>query len=63
MGSFVGYRYQLAFSEYNCYGPGADTLNRVTWERRLSRQEVKELTSMSFIDSAEWLYSLPYQRF
>ncbi|PKI75073.1 probable pectinesterase 29 [Punica granatum] len=60
---YVGNEHQLTFAEYECYGPGANTGSRVSWESNFSWDQVKQLTEMSFIDSADWLYTIPYQKF
>lgn len=56
-------RNQLTFGEYECYGPGADKSGRVSWVHDFGSTEVEQLTSMSFIDSADWLYTTPFQGF
>ena len=43
------------FSEYGCWGKGADTRERVPWERSLSDEEVKPFLGKNFINGNEWL--------
>lgn len=52
-------RNQLTFAEYGCYGEGAETSSRVSWEKKLSPAMVKQLTSTSFIDTEGWLLNQP----
>lgn len=50
----------ITFSEVNCKGPGADMSHRVQWEKKLSDQEVANLTNpASFIDQEGWLGKQP----
>ncbi|KAH0995938.1 hypothetical protein GBA52_019802 [Prunus armeniaca] len=47
-------------SEVNCKGPGADMSRRVSWEKKLSNEEVAYLTNTtSFIDKEGWLEKQP----
>ncbi|KAL5848591.1 hypothetical protein ACOSQ4_006604 [Xanthoceras sorbifolium] len=55
----AGHEHQLTFAEHGCYGPGSDTSDRVRWEKKLSSDEVKQLTSISFIDNEGWLQKQP----
>lgn len=32
------------YAEYNCFGPGSDTLNRVTWSHQLTEEEASTYT-------------------
>ncbi|KAK4799440.1 hypothetical protein SAY86_024805 [Trapa natans] len=45
----VGKEYQLTLGEYDCYGPGADRSQRVSWEHNYSQSEVQSLTDPGFI--------------
>lgn len=47
----------LEFSEEECRGGGADVSGRAGWERRLSKEEVQRLTSLSYIDQEGWIRS------
>ncbi|KAK4855154.1 hypothetical protein QYF36_004526 [Acer negundo] len=55
----AGREHQITFAEHGCYGPGSDTSNRVTWEKKLSTNQVKKLTSIAFIDTEGWLQKQP----
>ncbi|XP_009796005.1 putative pectinesterase 29 [Nicotiana tabacum] len=57
--SFVGRENQLTFSEENCNGIGSNTTQRVSWEAKLSQQELQQLTSLSFIDNEGWIMKQP----
>ncbi|KAH6786777.1 Pectin lyase-like superfamily protein [Perilla frutescens var. hirtella] len=46
---------QLTMSEYNCRGLGSESSERVEWEKKLSEGEMKQLTSISFIDEEGWM--------
>ena len=48
-------RNQITFAEYGNYGPGADTTKRVKWMKKLSRETVMELASMSYINTENWI--------
>ncbi|ONK67599.1 uncharacterized protein A4U43_C05F1760 [Asparagus officinalis] len=48
------------FAESDCIGPGSNTSGRVKWEKELSDDDVKKLTSIStFINSDNWLDQQP----
>ncbi|KAI5326310.1 hypothetical protein L3X38_035384 [Prunus dulcis] len=50
----------ISYSEANCSGPGADLSQRVTWEKKLSDEEVESLTNAAkFIDQDGWLAKQP----
>ncbi|XP_062104491.1 probable pectinesterase 29 [Humulus lupulus] len=55
----VGYEGQLTFAEESCSGPGSDLSRRVTWEKKLSKDTLNQLTSLNFIDSEHWLAQMP----
>ncbi|KAL6194007.1 hypothetical protein ACLB2K_035091 [Fragaria x ananassa] len=57
----IFYREQLTFGEYGCYGAGANTSKRVSWERKLGPDMVQQFTSLNFIDSEGWLINQPSQ--
>ncbi|KAM7260464.1 hypothetical protein ACFE04_016205 [Oxalis oulophora] len=50
----------LSFSEDENFGPGANSTERVSWEKKLDDNEVKELISMDFINSDGWLQEQPF---
>ncbi|XP_022138633.1 probable pectinesterase 29 [Momordica charantia] len=56
---FAGQEGQLTYAEYGCYGPGSDMSHRVKWEKKLSSEEIRQLTSMSFVDTEGWLQNQP----
>ncbi|KAK8949629.1 putative pectinesterase 29 [Platanthera zijinensis] len=43
------------YGEISCRGPGANTKGRVPWEKKMKPKYIRELTSLSFIDSEGWL--------
>ncbi|TXG72574.1 hypothetical protein EZV62_001153 [Acer yangbiense] len=55
----AGREHQLTFAEHDCYGAGSDTSDRVSWEKKLSTNEVSKLTSIAFIDTEGWLQKQP----
>ncbi|XP_008457276.1 probable pectinesterase 29 [Cucumis melo] len=57
---FVGYENQLTYAENDCYGPGSDISRRVSWEKKLSPKDIRQLTSMSFIDVEGWIQDQPW---
>ncbi|KAJ9182424.1 hypothetical protein P3X46_006420 [Hevea brasiliensis] len=57
--NYVGQENQITYAEYGCYGPGADSRQRVNWMKKLSLQAINELTSMSFINSENWIQRQP----
>ncbi|CAI0380324.1 unnamed protein product, partial [Linum tenue] len=50
----------VIYAEYGNFGPGADTSNRVSWEKKLSVDVWEKMTSMSFINEDGWLQRQPY---
>ncbi|XP_062005577.1 probable pectinesterase 29 [Rosa rugosa] len=54
-----GARNLISFSEANCRGPGANMSKRVNWEKKLSDQEVNDLTSLSYINQDGWIEKQP----
>ncbi|KAK7273999.1 hypothetical protein RIF29_15068 [Crotalaria pallida] len=53
--SFAGEEDRITFSEYDNFGPGSNTSERVSWAKKLDLKTVKMMTSMNFIDSEGWL--------
>lgn len=43
------------FSEYQCWGKGADTSQRVPWLKSFSFEEAQPYLNMTFIDGNQWL--------
>jgi len=52
-------RDNITYMEANCKGPGANTLNRVKWEKKLTIQQLSRFSKSSFIDQDGWLTKLP----
>ncbi|XP_051127808.1 probable pectinesterase 29 [Andrographis paniculata] len=57
--SSAGHESQLTFAEEECYGLGSNKRNRVRWEKTLSRDQLRSLTSITFVDSDGWMQKLP----
>ncbi|KAK9949214.1 hypothetical protein M0R45_004747 [Rubus argutus] len=56
----IRYANLITFSEVNCRGPGADISHRISWEKKLSHEEVRYLTNTtSFINQDGWLEKQP----
>lgn len=49
----------VSFGEYECYGPGADTTNRVAYAKQLRQNEAAPYLATSFIDGQDWLLDIP----
>lgn len=47
------------FGQYRCWGPGADTSQRVKWARELTFQEAAPLMTSGFIGGRYWLRQAP----
>ncbi|KAJ0537562.1 putative pectin lyase [Helianthus annuus] len=45
----------LVFAEDECRGDGSDTWRRVWWKSKLSKEEIRRLTSKSYIDEEGWI--------
>ncbi|KAH6807407.1 Pectin lyase-like superfamily protein [Perilla frutescens var. frutescens] len=45
----------VSFGEYECYGPGAETTNRVAYGKQLRQSEAAPYLATSFIDGQDWL--------
>ncbi|XP_061979686.1 probable pectinesterase 55 [Populus nigra] len=56
---YVGHEGNITYVEANCKGPGANTLNRVKWEKKLTIQQLSRFSKSSFIDQDGWLAKLP----
>ncbi|KAK2453545.1 pectinesterase [Trifolium repens] len=53
--NFVGHEDRIQFSEYQNYGPGSNTSNRVKWMKQLDLPTVTKMTSIGFIDDDGWV--------
>ncbi|CAJ2652298.1 putative pectinesterase 10 [Trifolium pratense] len=49
----------IVFAEVNCKGPGANTKNRVNWEKKPNEINLNEYTLSSFINNDGWLANIP----
>ncbi|KAL6582000.1 hypothetical protein OROMI_006014 [Orobanche minor] len=47
----------LTFDEIDCRGLGSDTTGRVSWVNKQSVTQLRQLTSVSYIDPEDWLFS------
>ncbi|MED6125739.1 hypothetical protein PIB30_071563, partial [Stylosanthes scabra] len=50
---------KITFAEVNCNGPGSNTSDRVSWEKKLSISETTQYSYSSFINYDGWLDNLP----
>lgn len=46
----------VEYGQYKCYGPGANTTDRVKWSQELTDQQVEPFIDLTFIDGVEWLH-------
>ncbi|KAK9136675.1 hypothetical protein Sjap_007269 [Stephania japonica] len=56
---YVGQENQLMYAEMNCYGPGANTSQRVKWEKQITLKEAYHLVGNRFMNLDGWLGKLP----
>ncbi|CAM6074824.1 unnamed protein product [Sphagnum tenellum] len=49
--------HQVFFGQYKCYGPGANTSQRVPWAMSLTPTQAKPFLSVNFINGKSWLTS------
>ncbi|TKY57344.1 putative pectinesterase 52 [Spatholobus suberectus] len=56
---YVGQESKFTYAEVDCKGPGADTLKRVTWMKKLNHSQLEEFSLASFINKDRWLDNLP----
>ncbi|GKA52585.1 probable pectinesterase 29 [Tanacetum coccineum] len=59
-GIYVESMDDLAFAEYACRGEGAKISGRTYWEKNMSKDEIRRLTSMSYIDEEGWMKNQPF---
>ena len=50
---------QLTYAEVKAEGGGANTTQRVPWEKSLSQDEVNRLINTSFINNEGWIENQP----
>ncbi|KAF5464992.1 hypothetical protein F2P56_015027 [Juglans regia] len=58
--NFVGSEQKLTYDEHGCFGPGADTSQRVSWSNKLSQTDLNKFINISFIDNEGWLNDQPF---
>ncbi|KAL1566025.1 putative pectinesterase 15 [Salvia divinorum] len=49
----------VSYGEYECYGPGADTANRVAYGKQLKQSEAAPYMTTSYINGEDWLLDIP----
>lgn len=53
---FLLCRETITYSEIGCRGPGANMSKRVTWEKKLTGEEVNKLIDIDlFINQEKWI--------
>lgn len=57
---FILLHRDLVFAEYGCRGEGANISGRAPWVKKMSKDEVRRLTSMSYIDEEGWMKNQPF---
>ncbi|KAH1032127.1 hypothetical protein J1N35_044301 [Gossypium stocksii] len=58
---FPGKEENITYAEVNCKGPGSDTSNRVTWEKKLTPSQLQQFSLSYFIDQDGWISNLPME--
>ncbi|XP_010548999.1 PREDICTED: probable pectinesterase 67 [Tarenaya hassleriana] len=53
--SYNGSTQNMYHGEYKCHGPGADSKERASWAKQLSKSEAQPFLSIDFIDGSSWL--------
>ncbi|KAG4166143.1 hypothetical protein ERO13_A13G112500v2 [Gossypium hirsutum] len=56
---FLGKEENFMYAEVNCKGPGSNTSNRVTWEKKLTPSQLQQFSLSYFIDQDGWISKLP----
>ncbi|CAM6121919.1 unnamed protein product [Calypogeia fissa] len=46
---------EVFYAQYQCYGPGSDTAQRVWWSKTLTYAQAKPFLSDSFVNAHSWL--------
>lgn len=49
----------ITYAESGCFGLGANTAGRVSWEKQLSSEDLNHYTSMKYIDNEGWVDQHP----
>ncbi|KAE8732389.1 putative pectinesterase 11 [Hibiscus syriacus] len=49
----------MFYYEYKCYGPGANTSQRVEWSQKLAPKEVELFLSKSIVEAKSWIKPTP----
>ncbi|XP_056683214.1 probable pectinesterase 55 [Spinacia oleracea] len=55
----AGHEKDITYAEVNCKGPGANTSNRVPWEKKLDASQVEQYTTQAFVDHDGWIAKQP----
>ncbi|KAK8638605.1 hypothetical protein V6N13_137020 [Hibiscus sabdariffa] len=59
--SFRGKEGNFMYAEVNCTGPGSNASKRVSWEKKLSADQIKQFSLWSFVDYDGWISRLPWK--
>ncbi|KAI4331909.1 hypothetical protein L6164_016857 [Bauhinia variegata] len=56
---YIGQESKFSYAEVQCKGPGANTVGRVPWEKKLTGSQLKQFSKAYFINQDGWLDKLP----
>ncbi|KAK8591854.1 hypothetical protein V6N13_031880 [Hibiscus sabdariffa] len=56
---FPGKEENFTYAEADCTGPGSNNSERVSWEKKLSADQLEQFSLSSFVDQDGWISRLP----